>query len=122
MGDRSGLTMAEIRARFPEQDFVNLYDSWSENGESDWALYLRGGQALHRLLQRPPARYLVVAHGAILGQVFYSILGITPQPNGHGVHFRMENTSFSRFRYKPWSHSWQVDVIGDVQHLRGGEN
>jgi len=117
MGLRSGLTMAEIREQFPEPDFVNPYESWSENGESDWALYLRGGQALHKLLQRPPASYLVVAHGAILGKVFYSILGITPQPNAHGVHFRMENTSFSRFRYNPAAHHWRVDVIGDCHHL-----
>jgi broad specificity phosphatase PhoE len=120
MGLRSGMTMAEIRAQFPEQDFVNPYESWSENGESDWELYLRGGQALHKLLQRPPARYLVVSHGAILNKVFYSILGITPQPNSQGAHFRLENTSFSRFRYNPQSHHWRVEVIGDTSHLKNG--
>ncbi len=121
MGKRSGLTMAEIRAQFTDPDFVNLYESWSEDGESEWELYLRGGQALHKLLQRPPARYLVVSHGAILSKVFFSILGITPQPNAHGVHFRMENTSFARFRYKPASHHWRVDVIGDTAHLKDSE-
>jgi broad specificity phosphatase PhoE len=118
MGKRSGLTMAEIRAQFTDPDFVSLYTSWGEEGESDWALYLRGGQALHKLLQRPPARYLVVSHGAILSKVFFSILGITPQPNSHGVHFRMENTSFSKFRYNPASHHWRVDIIGDTAHLK----
>ncbi len=117
MGLRAGLTMAEIRAQFPEQEFVNPYESWSENGESEWELYLRGGQALHKLLQRPPARYLVVSHGAILNKVFYSILGITPQPNYQGAHFRLGNTSFSIFRYNPQSHHWRVDVIGDTYHL-----
>lgn len=119
MGKRSGLTMAEIRSRFPEPEFVNPYESWSEQGESDWELYLRGGQALHKLLQRPPARYLVVSHGAILNKVFYSILGITPQPNYHGAHFQLGNTSFSAFRYNPQSHHWRVEVIGDARHLSG---
>ena len=117
MGLRAGLTMAEIRAQFPEQEFVNPYESWSENGESEWELYLRGGQALHKLLQRPPARYLVVSHGAILNKVFYSILGITPQPNRQGAHFRLGNTAFSTFTYYPHSHHWRVDVIGDTNHL-----
>jgi broad specificity phosphatase PhoE len=118
MGRRSGMTMSEIRAQFTEAEFVNPFESWSENGESDWELYLRGGQALHKLLQRPPARYLVVSHGAILNKVFYSILGITPQPNYQGAHFRLGNTSFSTFTYNPQAHHWRVDVIGDTNHLR----
>lgn len=117
MGLRSGMTLDEIHARYPEPDFLNPYESWSEQGESEWELYLRAGQALHKLLQRPPARYLVVSHGAILNKVFYSILGITPQPNLQGARFRLGNTSFSTFLYDPRSHQWRVDVIGDTHHL-----
>ncbi|MCS6994648.1 MAG: histidine phosphatase family protein [Anaerolineales bacterium] len=117
MGLRSGMTLDEIRARYPEPPFLNPYQSWSEQGESDWELYLRGGQALHKLLLRPPARYLVVSHGAILNKVLYSILGITPQANRQGAHFRLENTSFSVFTYTPHAHHWRVQVIGDTHHL-----
>lgn len=119
MGLRSGMTLDEIRDRYPEPEFLNPYQSWSEQGESEWELYLRGGQALHKLLLRPPARYLVVSHGAILNTVLYSILGITPQPNRQGARFRLGNTSFSKFLYDPRSHRWQVDVIGDTNHLNG---
>jgi broad specificity phosphatase PhoE len=116
MGARAGMTIDEIRAKFPEPEFVNPYDSISDSGESDWALYLRGGQALHKILQRPPARYLVVAHGAILNMTLYAILGIAPQPNFQGPRFRMENTAFAAFRYYPEAHRWRVDVIGDRNH------
>lgn len=119
MGLRSGMTLEEIHARYPEPEFLNPYESWSEQGESDWELYLRAGQALHKLLQRPPARYLVVSHGAILNQALYSILGIIPQPNRQGARFRLGNTSFSTFLYDPRSHHWRVDVIGDTHHLTG---
>lgn len=119
MGERSGMTIEEIRARYPEPDFLNPYEAWSEQGESDWELYLRGGQALHKLLQRPPAHYLVVSHGAILNKVLYSILGIIPQPNRQGAHFRLGNTSLSTFIYNPQSHHWRVEVIGDTYHLNG---
>jgi broad specificity phosphatase PhoE len=118
MGKRSGLTMAEINAQFPNPDFINPYDSFGEDGESDWALYLRGGQALHKILQRPPARYLIVTHGAILNMTLYAILGIAPQPNFQGPRFRLENTAFCQFRYYPQAHRWRVDVIGDTGHLR----
>jgi broad specificity phosphatase PhoE len=119
MGRRSGLTMDEINAQFPMPDFVNPYDSFNDSGESDWALYLRGGQALHKILQRPPARYLIVTHGAILNMTLYAILGIAPQPNFQGPRFRLENTAFCQFRYYPQAHRWRVDVIGDTGHLKG---
>jgi len=118
MGKRSGMTMEEINAQFPNPDFINPYDSFDASGESDWALYLCGGQALHKILQRPPAKYLIVTHGAILNMTLYAILGIAPQPNFQGPRFRMENTAFCQFRYYPLAHRWRVDVIGDQNHWK----
>jgi len=118
MGGRSGMTMAEIRANFTDPDFINPYDSIDESGESDWALYLRGGQALHNILLRPPARYLVVTHGAIMNMILFAILGITPQPNFQGPRFRLDNTAFASFRYYPDVHRWRVDSIGDRNHWK----
>ena len=116
MGKRSGMTMEEINAQFPDPDFINPYHSLDESGESDWTLYLRGGQALHKVLLHPPGRYLVVTHGAILNMTLYAILGIAPQPNFQGPRFRLENTAFAAFRYYPEVHRWRVDVIGDRNH------
>ncbi len=118
MGARSGMTVEEIRANFTDPDFVNPYNSLYEYGESDWALYLRGGQALHKILQRAPNSYLVVTHGAILNMTLYAILGIAPQPYLQGPRFRLENTAFASFRYFPNSHRWRVDVIGDRSHWK----
>jgi len=122
MGKRTGMTLDEIRANSPDPDFVNPYDSASADGESDWALYLRGGQALHKILQKPPARYLIVTHGAILNMTLYAILGIAPQPNFQGPRFRLENTAFCQFRYYPLAHRWRVDVINDRAHWKDGDN
>jgi len=117
-GKRSGLTWEEVQALYPDPDFYNPYESVGETGEGDWALYLRAGQALHKILQRPPARYLVATHGAILNMALYAILGIPPQPNYQGPRFRLENTSVCAFRYHPNVHRWRVDVIGDTGHLK----
>ena len=116
MGNRSGLTMDEIHERYPDPEFLNPYDAFDDSGESDWALYLRAGQALHRVLQHPPARYLVVTHGAILNMTLYAILGITPHPNHQGPRFRLDNTSVASFIYYPKRHVWRVEVIGDRTH------
>lgn len=116
-GKRSGMTWDEVQKHYPDPAFVNPYDKVAETGEGDWALYLRGGQAVQGLLLRQPGRYLISSHGAILNMVFYAIMGIAPQPNFQGPRFRLENTSYSRFVYYPDVHRWRVDVIGQRSHL-----
>lgn len=120
-GKISGLLADEAKALYPDEDFVNPYQPVAETGEGDWQLYLRAGQALHALLQRPPGSYLIVSHGGILNMILYAILGITPQPNYQGPRFRFMNTSFSQFRYYPSRHRWRVDVIGDRAHWKDEE-
>lgn len=119
-GKREGMTWDEVQEHFPEPDFFSMYDNVAETGEGDWALYLRAGEALHKILQRSPGRYLIASHGAILNQVFHSILGIVPQPNHQGAGFRLVNTAVSVFYYYPAVHRWSVRVIGDTRHLQAG--
>ncbi len=116
MGMRSGLTIDEIKINHPYPEFRNPYNVSEDGGESDWALYLRAGQALQHLLKNPPGKYLVVTHGALLNMTLYAILGITPQPNAQGPRFRLENTTVCSFQYHPDRHIWRVEVIGDRRH------
>ena len=120
-GKMSGLLQDEARALYPDQGFVNPYQPLAETGEGDWQLYLRAGQALYNLLQRPPGRYLVVSHGGTLNMTLYAILGITPQANYQGPRFQFKNTSFSHVSYSPERHRWRVEVIGDRAHWEEGE-
>jgi len=88
--------------------------------ESDATLLARGRVALQSLLARPPARYLVVSHRAILNAAICAMLDLAPPRDiGPGALFRLRNASYSRFRYFPRSLRWQVDVIGDRSHWTG---
>jgi probable phosphoglycerate mutase len=119
-GERAGMTWDEARQREGETDFADPGEAFAGSAETDGALYLRGQQALHSILERPPARYLVISHQAILNMVVHAILGIAPRTDTRrGVSFRMRNASFSRFRYYPLARRWQVDVIGDRSHFKG---
>ena len=92
------------------------------SGEGGEALYLRGRKALQSILDRPPARYLVVSHRAILNMVLYAILAIEPRAGLQvGPLFRLPNGSISRFRHFPLVGRWQADVIGDRSHWQGNE-
>lgn len=115
-GEFSGLTAHEVRQNFSHPDFTTPYDPVGTDGEGDWELFLRAGQALHELLKREPARYLIVSHGGLLNQVMHAIVGIVPQANNSGTRFRFENTAFAQLTYFPHQHRWAIDKLNDHTH------
>lgn len=117
IGEMEGLTAEEVRQK-PRPPFTTPYDPIGGNGEGDWALYLRAGQALHNLLKRPPGSYLIVSHGGMLNQVMHAATGLAPHVDPSGVRFRFENTAFSRVIYYPYQHRWAIDAVNDHAHLK----
>ena len=121
IGEMEGLTAEEVKRR-PHPPFVTPYDSIGGEGEGDWALFLRAGQALHKLVHRPPGSYLVVSHGGLLNQLMNAIIGIAPHVDPSGVRFRFENTAFAQVMYFPHQHRWAIEAINDRAHLKSLPN
>ena len=120
IGEVAGMTAEEVNQRLPNRKFVTPFSAIvGDEGEGDWALYLRAGQALQMLLRRKPGKYLVVSHGGLLNQVMYAIVGIAPQANFSGPRFRFRNTGFAHVTYLPHSHRWQINVLNDRSHWNG---
>jgi len=117
IGEMEGLTAEEVRQK-PKPPYVTPYDSIGGDGEGDWALYLRAGQALHGLLHRPAGSYLIVSHGGLLNQLMNAITGVAPHVDPSGVRFRFENTAFARVIYFPHQHRWAIDAVNDRAHLQ----
>jgi broad specificity phosphatase PhoE len=118
-GRMAGLTHDEIMAlNIPTPDFINIYFPQGETGESEWELYLRAGQAVNSILRKPPARYLVVSHGALLNQVMYTLMGIVPQANHAGARFRFDNTGFAVTTYDATAHTWRIYGLNDHAHTK----
>lgn len=117
IGEMEGLTAEEVRKK-PQPPFVTPYDFIGGEGEGDWALFLRAGQALQRLLRRPAGSYLIVSHGGLLNQLMNAIVGIAPHVDPSGVRFRFENTAFARVIYFPYQHRWAIDALNDRAHLK----
>jgi len=120
-GDFAGLTANEVRQNFQKTSFSTPYDSVGGDGEGDWELFLRGGQALHNLLKREPARYLIVSHGGVLNQVMHAIVGVAPQANNAGSRFRFNNTAFAQLMYYPHQHRWAIDRLNDHAHWKDAD-
>jgi 2,3-bisphosphoglycerate-dependent phosphoglycerate mutase len=112
----AGLRPEEAAQNHPRPAFMTPYHHIGESGESQWELYLRAGKAIQKLLDRPPAKYLVVSHGGILNMAMYVLLGITPQANFHGPRFRFKNTAFASLNYLSDNHIWRLEGLNDRQH------
>ena len=117
-GKYAGLTPSEARLKIPPPSFYTPYDFVGGDGEGDWELFLRAGQALHGLLKRRPARYLIISHGGLLNQVLHAVIGVAPQANNAGTRFRFENTSFAQLVYFPHQHRWIIDRLNDRAHWK----
>ena len=117
-GDFSGLTAHEVRQNFTHSPFSTPYDPVGGDGEGDWELFLRAGQALQSLLKREPARYLIVSHGGLLNQFMHAVIGVAPQANNAGTRFRFGNTAFAQLMYYPNQHRWAIDRINDHFHWK----
>lgn len=112
----TGLSHEQAEAFYPRPAFIHPYMHIGQTGESVWESYLRAGRGVQSLLDRPPGRYLVVAHGAILNMAMYAILGIAPQANFNGPRFRFRNTAFANLSYDPAGHEWTLESINDRAH------
>lgn len=117
IGEMEGLTVDEVR-QLPQPPYSTPYDYIGGEGEGDWALFLRAGQALQEILRKPPGRYLIVSHGGFLNQLMHTVIGIAPHVSPSGIRFGFENTSFARVTYYAHQHRWLVESVNDHAHLK----
>jgi hypothetical protein len=116
-----GLTAEEVRQIPQPPRRHNPYDSIGGDGEGDWALFLRAGQALHKLL-RPPGQLPHRFARRVIEPVHARHRRGCSACDPSGVRFRFENTSFSRVIYFPHQHRWAIDAVNDRAHLKSLEN
>ena len=65
-------------------------------------------KVLQKLVNLPPGRCLVVAHGAILGKVLFAILGITPQGHYNNPRFYFRNLMYMQLTYQAERRQWSL--------------
>ncbi|MCI0520253.1 MAG: histidine phosphatase family protein [Chloroflexi bacterium] len=113
----SGLLDAEAELQFPNARQIASYAPRGETGESRWDVYLRAGQALQRLIERPAGSWLVVSHGGLLNALICAALGIPPLTVASGARFALGNAAFGVLQYKPHEHVWRLLSLNDQNHL-----
>ena len=99
-GELEGKTSQEIRQIEPPVDYFTAFAPVGGRGESQLDLYLRAAQGLQGIIRRPPGRYLVVSHGALIGKLIYAVLGITPQGHYNSPVFYLGNCAYFNISYE----------------------
>jgi len=119
LGDLADLSFEEVLEQHPPPDFRSPYEPIAATGESLWELYLRAGQAMQDIMQRPAGCYLVVSHGGLLNMALRTIIGITPQLEFQDIGFRFNNTGYARLRFNPAKYQWRIECLNNLTHLDG---
>lgn len=118
-GNMSGITIDQLRGMDGQRpDRVNIFTPLGETGETWWNFYLRAGEFLHRLLERPPGRYLIVAHGGTLNALLHAMLGINPRAGRQTPAFQFDNAGFATVTYDPGNHNWRLVRVGGGRVIR----
>jgi broad specificity phosphatase PhoE len=118
-GTLEGQEMSIIHQATQPVDFNQPYEPIGTSGESMIDIYRRALLAVQDLVRRPPARYLVVSHGAFLARVMYAILGITPQGHYNSPVFYMGNTSYINLSYDASRRQWRWYGFNSLQEWHG---
>lgn len=107
-GPLAGLPFDVAEQRYPTPPCRNPYTPFGGFGESDWALYCRAAAAVERVIRRGPGEYLVVAHGNVLKAAMWTIIGVPPQMDPHGVAFAFGDAGYLRATYRPETNHWLI--------------
>lgn len=117
-GQAEGLDLATARTWYEDRPLPSTYEPIFENGESQWELFLRAGEAVQALLGRPPGSYLIVSHGGILGAAIRAIIGVSLSAGRYrpaGIAF--ENTGYAVLHYDLERANWIVVKLNATNHL-----
>jgi broad specificity phosphatase PhoE len=117
MGDGEGLQVDEFERLRQSRPRASPYEPLFGSGESMWDLHRRAGDALECLMQRPPGKYLVVSHGALLNALLRALLGIAPYGRARLPGFAFGNTAYARLNYDDISGGWQMRAVNATPHL-----
>lgn len=116
-GKAEGHSYDDVRAMRKEIDSYSIFEPAFEDGESEWDLNIRAGEAIRTLIRRPAGNYLVVTHGSIFNAVLNVILGIPPRTSSDRTRFQVMNSAYSTLEYDGDLRRWSILSLNCTRHL-----
>ncbi len=118
LGKAQGIDYETVRSWNEINGLPSPYEPIHGDGESWLEVYLRAGQALLTLLEKPNGTYIVVSHGGFLNAVLRVILGLSP-PGGrtYPPRFRFNNTGYAHLEYNDKFATWEIVNLNSAPHL-----
>lgn len=114
-GDAQGKPLPRPRPETPSRR--SIFGPLFEGGESALDLHVRGLWGVKSLIGRPPGRYLVVSHGAILNAAILGILGVAPTVHPPPVAIQFANSGYMDLSYDPRGLRWRIIRSNVRNHL-----
>jgi NifU-like protein involved in Fe-S cluster formation len=117
-GSAEGLPYDQVRSLLSSSSPASPFQPIFGTGESLWDLHLRATAGVQALVQRPPGRYLVVAHGGVLGAAIRALMGVPASRGSNAVtRILFENTGHATLTYDTPARRWSVRSLNCTCHL-----
>jgi len=117
LGPLEGLTLEEIKKKFPEDAARHAAGDpqYRPEGGESWAdTFARSCHYLREIVRRHDGqRVLAVSHGGVLGMALRDALGLNLLPPRR---FQLPNTGLNVFEFE--DHNWRLRTWGDTAHLK----
>lgn len=97
-----------IKDWYISRPYPSAFEPIYDTGETEWAVHIRAGQAIEKLLSFPEGTYLIVAHGNIINAALHMICGVLPQGRSLPIKMALAAGHYAHLTYCPITARWNL--------------
>jgi 2,3-bisphosphoglycerate-dependent phosphoglycerate mutase len=107
-GKGEGADLQIIKDWYNSRPYPSAFEPIYDTGETEWAVHIRAGQAIEKLLSFPEGTYLIVAHGNIINAALHMISGVLPQGRSLPIKMSLAAGQYAKLTYCPTTARWNL--------------
>jgi 2,3-bisphosphoglycerate-dependent phosphoglycerate mutase len=107
-GKGEGADLSTIKKWYSSRPYPSAFEPIYDTGETEWAVHMRAGKAVEKLLTFPEGDYLIVAHGNIINAALHMILGVFPQGRSLPIKMALSAGHYATLTYCTKTARWSL--------------
>lgn len=107
-GNGEGADLQTITEWYKSRPYPTAFEPIYDTGESEWAVHIRAGKAVEKLITLPEGSYLIVAHGNIISAALHVVFGILPYGRSLPVEMALTAGHYAKLIFSKDTGRWSL--------------
>jgi len=107
-GKAEDTDLKTVKDWYISRPYPSAFEPIYDTGEPEWAVHIRAGQAVDKILSFPEGDYLIVAHGNIINAALHMICGVLPQGRALPIKMALAVGQYAKLTYCPNTARWTL--------------